>query len=86
MSEPSAAAVKCAEKLLAERLFSDHGNLKDCRDRFAIIIDDEFKELVEVVKELVADGECYCADWVATKGPCGHCRAKAALALTKGTK
>lgn len=28
---------------------------------------------------LVEDGECYCADNVAVKGPCGHCIARRAL-------
>lgn len=37
-------------------------------------------ELLEALVELVDDGECYCADYVAAHGPCGHCKARAAIA------
>jgi hypothetical protein len=30
--------------------------------------------------ELIQDSECYCADGVAAKGPCGYCKAKGILA------
>lgn len=37
------------------------------------------RELVEALRQLVKDGECYCADNVAAKGPCGYCEASAVL-------
>lgn len=36
-------------------------------------------DLLEALQTLLADGECYCADYVACKAPCGHCVARAAL-------
>lgn len=41
-------------------------------------------ELLEALEELVTDGECYCADYVANKKPCGFCQARAAIAKAKG--
>jgi len=36
--------------------------------------------LLIALAALVDDVECYCADYVALKGKCGHCEGKAALA------
>lgn len=41
-------------------------------------------ELLEALKELVNDGECYCADNVASKETCRHCKARAAIAKAQG--
>lgn len=35
--------------------------------------------LIEATREFMADSECYCADNVATKGPCGYCKLRTAL-------
>ena len=36
--------------------------------------------LLEALERLVDQGECFCADYVATNEPCGHCQARAAIA------
>lgn len=41
-------------------------------------------ELVAVLTELVDDGECYCSDNAAAKGPCGWCKARAAIRKATG--
>jgi hypothetical protein len=35
--------------------------------------------LVEAVREHPKDSECYCADYIACKAPCGYCKLQAAL-------
>lgn len=39
--------------------------------------------LFAALQKLVADGECYCPENLAVKGPCPHCEARAALALAQ---
>lgn len=39
--------------------------------------------LLEAAKAVLAEGECYCADNVAVRGPCGYCLIKAAIQLAE---
>lgn len=39
-----------------------------------------YADLLAALERIVSDGECYCADYVATCRPCGWCVARAALA------
>lgn len=41
-------------------------------------------DLLAALSTMVSDGECYCADNVAAKGPCGWCQARTALAKATG--
>jgi hypothetical protein len=41
-------------------------------------------ELLESLRVLVMEGECYCSDEIKGRGPCGHCQAKAAIAKAQG--
>lgn len=40
----------------------------------------EYREAWELIAELAADVECYCADNVVVPGPCARCKARAFLA------
>lgn len=43
----------------------------------------ERNALLNVARECVISGECYCPENVAYKGPCGYCMAKAAISFTE---
>jgi len=45
-------------------------------------------EVIEALKEMMTDSECYCldADEMAGKPPCAYCQLRAALAKIEGTK
>jgi hypothetical protein len=43
-------------------------------------------EMLQELRKIAVDVECYCDDYSAVRGPCGHCAAVAILAKAEGRK
>lgn len=69
------------ENLQGEQIASTYlkGEDDEANAQYIVTCCNSHQALVEALQTLIRDGECYCADYVADKSPCGHCQARSAL-------